>query len=31
MANQFEFVGTLKAIKDSDKFKGYDEKTYDSG
>lgn len=31
MAGTFEFVGTLKAIKDSDKFKGYEDKSYDSG
>lgn len=31
MANQFEFVGKLKAVKDTEKFKGYEDKSYPSG
>ena len=31
MAVQFELVGKLSVGKDSDKFKSYEEKTYDSG
>lgn len=29
--NTFKFVGKLSVVKDSDKFKGYDETTYSSG
>lgn len=31
MANTFDFIGTLNPIKESEKFKPYEEKTYNSG
>lgn len=29
--DSFSFIGTIRTIKDSDKLKGYEEKTFDSG
>lgn len=31
MYNTFEFVGKISPVKDTEKFKAFDEKTYDSG
>lgn len=31
MANTFTFIGKILPVKETEKFKGYDQKTYDSG
>lgn len=31
MAMNFTFVGKLKAVKDNEKFKGYEVRTFESG